>query len=283
MAKKTLSTLLQCPTDFLYLWASDEFIAQLGSKAQIISEKKYYQHQSLWKTMVDNTKSDDPEVLQQTYQSWTKQIAEAIKGIYGIAPAEILVKLAMGEQVLGKNWNQGVYGGIGKTQITFDQKPSMSVDANTGMIVSNGLTLDGQTPIYGQDGTISGYSCTVGDEQFQSRIGSDGYYGAYTYSKGSGIVQTATGEAFDSSAAGFWENTENYMPIFKDILAWLMSIINSFLPKDRVALTTEKTAPKQTEWVEDSSDGNTGLLAGGIALAALAFITMDQPKGKRKK
>lgn len=280
MAKKTLSTLLQCPTDFLYLWASDEFISQLGSKAQIIREKKYYQHQSLWRTMVDNTQSKNADELQKTYQSWAKQIAEAIKGIYGMTPAEILVKLAMGEPVLGKNWNEGVYGGIGKTKLSFSQTTNVTVDGETGEILCDGEVVPGQTAIYGADGSVSGYSCLIGGEQFQSAMGSEGYYGAYSYSKGNGLVQDSNGNVFDSSASSFWQNTENYMPIVNELLAWLKSLISSLLPGDRTVLTTENTVPKQTEWVEE--DGNGGLLAGGIALAALALITMEQPKKKNK-
>ena len=280
MAKKTLSTLLQCPTDFLYLWASDEFISQLGSKAQIIREKKYYQYQSLWRTMVDNTESKNPDELKKTYQSWTKQIAESITGIYGMTPAEILVKLAMGEPVLGKNWNEGVYGGIGRTKLSFSQTTNVTVDAETGLILLEGEVVPNQEPIRIADETIVGYSCLIGDEQFQSAMGSEGYYGAYSYSKGNGIVQDSNGKVFDSSASSFWQNTENYMPIVNDLLAWLKSLISSLLPGDRTVLTTDNTVPKQTEWVEE--DGNGGLLAGGIALAALALITMEQPKKKNK-
>ena len=280
MAKKTLSTLLQCPTDFLYLWASDEFISQLGSKAQIIREKKYYQYQSLWRTMVDNTESKNPDELKKTYQSWTKQIAESITGIYGMTPAEILVKLAMGEPVLGKNWNEGVYGGIGRTKLSFSQTTNVTVDAETGLILLEGEVVPNQEPIRIADETIVGYSCLIGDEQFQSAMGSAGYYGAYSYSKGNGIVQDSNGKVFDSSASSFWQNTENYMPIVNDLLAWLKSLISSLLPGDRTVLTTDNTVPKQTEWVEE--DGNGGLLAGGIALAALALITMEQPKKKNK-
>lgn len=280
MAKKTLETLLQCPTDFLYLWASDEFISQLGSKAKIIREKKYYQYQSLWRTMVDNTESKNADELQKTYQSWTKQIAEAIKGIYGMTPAEILVKLAMGEPVLGKNWNEGVYGGIGKTKLSFSQTTNITVDGETGEILRYGEVIPDQTAIYGADGTVSGYSCLIGDEQFQSAMGSEGYYGAYSYSKGNGLVQDSNGNAFDSSTSSFWQNTENYIPIVNELLTWLKSLINFLLTGDRTILTTENTVPKQTEWVEEESNG--GLIAGGVALAALALITMDQPKKKNK-
>lgn len=278
MAKKTLSTILQCPTDFLYLWASDEFISQLGSKARIISEKKYYQYQSLWKTMVENTSSNDPNVLQQTYQSWTDQIAAEIKNIYGITPSEILVKLAMGQPVLGKNWNEGVYGGIGKTKVSFDQSPNVTVDAHTGKIMKDYEVLPNQTPIYGSDGTITGYSCLISGAQYQSNMGLEGMFGAYAYSD-ENVVQTPNKEKFNASAAGFWENTENYMPIIDKVLAWIDSLLKTFAP-NQTKITKENTLPKQTEWVDESSNG--GLVAGGLALAALVLVSMEKPKGYSK-
>lgn len=278
MAKKTLSTILQCPTDFLYLWASDEFISELGSKAAIISKKKYYQYQSLWKTMVENTSSNDPDVLQQTYQNWTNQIAAEIKDIYNMTPGDILVRLAMGEQVLGKDWNQGVYGGIGKTKVSFDQKPTVTVDALTGKIMRDGSVLPNQTAIYGASGEVTGYSCLIGGAQFQSNMGSEGMYGAYAYSDENG-VQTPNREKFNARAAGFWENTENYMPIIDKVLAWIDSLLKTFAP-NQTKITKENTLPKQTEWVDESSNG--GLVAGGLALAALVLVSMEKPKGYSK-
>lgn len=278
MAKKTLSDILKCPVDFIYLWASDAFISQLGSKANIIRQKKYNQYQTLWKTVVDNTKNSDNYTTE--YNSWVKQIGSAIEDVYGMTPATILKKLAMGEQVLGKNWDQGVYGGIGRTKVSFDQAPNVTVDANTGKILRDGVELPGQTAIYGADGTVGGYSCLTGDVQFQSAMGTEGYFGSYSYSKGNGTIQTPNGDAFDSTKGSFWQNAENYMPIVDNVLNWLMSLVDSQLA-NRTVLTPANTVPKQTEWVENDSN-NTALIAGGVALAALALVTMDDPRKKGK-
>lgn len=277
--KKTLSSLLECPTDFLYLWASDEFISLLGNKSRIIAEKKYYQYQSLWKTMADNTKTDDPEKLKETYLQWTNEIASAIKGIYGMSPAEILERLARGEEILGKNWSAGVYG-IGNTPSAFSQASNVTVDAATGKILRDGVELPDQTAIYGADGTVAGYSVLAGDVQFQSSV-VNGVFSPYSYSKADGVIQDANGNPFNASKGSFWQNTENYMPIVMDLLAWLKSIVSSLFP-NRVPLTVDNTVPKQTEWVEEQGNSG-GLVAGGLALAALAFIAMDKPKGKKKK
>lgn len=280
MAKKTLQTILQCPTDFLYLWASDGFISQLGSKAKIVRQKKYNQYQTLWKTMVENTNAKSQEELQEVYESWTDKVASAIKDIYGMTPAQILEKLAMGEEVLGKNWDKGVYGIGAVKQLTFDQTAGMGVDYATGKITYQGVELKNQTPIYGSDGSITGYSAMYGENQYQSS-GMNGAYAAYSFSDPNGVIQSPTGGSLSASSASFWQNSANYMPIIERLLDWIMSFFGGSL-QGRTVLTQQNTAPKQTEWVSEESNGG-GLLAGGLVLGALAFMSMDKPKNKKKK
>lgn len=279
MAKKTLANVLQCPIDFIYLWASDGFIAQLGSKARIIKEKKYNQYQTLWKIMVDNVKSNNSADLQDAYIDWTNQIADAIKNTYGMTPAVILQKLAMGEDVLGKNWKQGIYG-IGEVQSTFSQNNAVTVDGSTGKIMVNGVAADGQVPIYGANGVVTGYSYydKTANAQFQSGVNANGQYGAACYSNESG-VQSATGGTFDQSTGSFWSNAANYIPLIQRVIEWLVSLFGA---GERVVLTRQNTVPEQTEWVEENN-GNGSLIAGGLALAGLALITMEKPKNNKKK
>jgi hypothetical protein len=47
-------------------------------------------------------------------------------------------------------------------------------------------------------------------------------------------------------------------------------------------LTQENTVPDQTEWVEPESN-NGGLIAGGLALAGIALLTMEKPGKKNSK
>lgn len=279
MAKKTLQSILECPTDFLYLWASDGFIAQLGNKAKIIKQKKYHQYQSLWKTMVENTSSNNQAELQEVYKSWTDKIASAIKDIYGMSPATILEKLAMGENVLGKNWSKGIYG-IGEVPTSFSQDQTVSVDAISGKILKNGVVVENQIAIYGADGIVAGYSVLIGDSQYQSAL-SNGAYGAACYSNSNGTIQDANGQLLDQSKVGFWQNANNYMPIINKVLEWVSSIVNSFFP-NRTVLTPENTVPVQTEWVEPESNAGV-LIAGGAAVVGLALLTMNQGNKKKRK
>ena len=280
MAKKTLTSILQCPIEFLYLWASDDFIAQLGNKAKIIRVKKYNQYQTLWKTMEDNVKTSSRAEQLEVYQSWLKQISQAMQDVYGMTPATILQKLAMGENVVGKNWKQGIYG-IGGLQTTFAQNSAVTVDSATGKILVNGVEAAGQTPIIGDGGAITGYSYydAAGNRQYQSGVTSDGKYGAVCYSSPDG-VEKATGGNFDPSQGGFWQNANNYMPLVTKIIEWIMSLFGK--GEDRVVLTPDNTVPDQTEWVEPESN-NGGLIAGGLALAGIALLTMEKPGKKNSK
>lgn len=287
MAKKTLESIKKCPIDFLYLWASDEFISQLGDKASIIKQKKYNQHQSLWVTMVENTKGASQAELQDVYVQWTNEIAKAIKDVYGMSPSVILQKLALGEEVLGKNWKAGVYG-VSGLATTFTQNQNATVDPTTGKILIDGQEAPDQTPIYstgdGENATITGYSYfdITNIIQYQSALGSDGKFGAMYYANSSG-VQTAGGAASDASEASFWQNANNYMPMVNNVLTWLMSLADTYA--GRVKLTTANTVPSQTEWLDTTvRKNNTTLwIVGGAAAGGLALWWFNRKKKKGKK
>lgn len=284
MAKKTKSDVLKCPIDYLYLWASDAFISKLGSKAKIIKQKKYHQYQALYKAVTENEKADSAAEYLTYYNKWIDEIAAAIKDTYGYTPAEILTRLALGQEVVGKNFSKGVFG-VGETpSANFVQDTNYSVNPVTGQILANGVAPVNQTPIYGNSGQISGYSYVVGGVQYQSSY-ENGQFVALSYSTDSS-VQTANGKSFDFSKATFWQNANNYMPMIDKILSWVTSIVNSFFP-NRTVLTTENTVPQQTEWVyekkEDSADGTGLLLAGGMLAVGLLVGSKKGAKDSKKK
>lgn len=279
MAKTTLADIKKCPIDFLYLWASDAFIAELGSKARIVKEKRYYQQQSLYRAVSDNVKASDSAELMKYYEQWADDIAKEIYNTYNLTPGQILIKLALGEDVAGKNFKSGVFG-VGGSSDSFVQNSQYTVNPVTGQVMYNGMALPGQTAIYDQNGQVSGFSYTGSNGQFQSVYGG-GTYSAFSFSNDAG-VQTADGKALSSDKCGFWQNANNYMPMVDKILTWLMSVVNNFFP-NRTIITPQNTVPSQSEWVEEDG-GNTGLwIAGGAVLAGL-LLTMRKPtKTKSKK
>lgn len=285
MAKKTLTDLKKCPIDFLYLWASDEFISQLGSRAKTIKEKRYYQQQSLYKTITENVNAGSSAEYMEVYNEWASEIAKEIKNTYGYTPAEILVKLAMGEEIAGKNYKKGIMG-IGDTlSTTFSANSSVQVDSTTGKIVSDGKVIKNQTPIYGVDGSIVGYSAILNGMQYQSEYKStvEGVrqYGSFAYSDVNGVY-TYNGQQLSSDSGTVWQNANNYLPIIDSILTWVTSIVNQFFT-NRTLITTQNTVPMQSEWIDVESD-NTGLwIAGGAAAIGIVLLSMDNPFGGKKK
>lgn len=284
--KKTLTDIKKFPIDFLYLWAGDNFISQLGNKASIIAEKKYNQYQTLWRIMVDNEDAGSAEANQEVFTRWTNEIATAIREVYGRTPAEILIDLASGKTVAGKDFSSGIFG-IGETPTrSFVQNSNYTVDPATGQIMAgDGATIkDKQTPIYGENGDVIGYSYTVGGKQYQS-VKANNEYVAYTYSDASG-VQKANGGSFSASQGTFWQNAENYMPMINNVLDWVMSLVNQLLPSDRVVLTSENTTPKQTEWMYEEKQSNGGIwiaiAAAGAALFGGSLFTTKKNKKSKK-
>lgn len=284
MAKKNLADIKKCPIDFLYLWASDDFISQLGNKASIIAEKKYNQYQTLWRIMVDVADQGSESANLNEYKRWTSEIAQTIKDTYGKTPAEILVDLADGKTVAGKDFAKGVFGVGEATSNTFVQNSNYTVDPTTGQIkAGDGSTLKDklhQTPIYGEDGSVTGYSYNVGNTQYQS-VYSNGQYVALSYSDVNG-VQKANGGSFSASSGTFWQNAENYMPMVNNLIEWIISLISQLLPGNRVALTTDNTVPKQTEWVYEEKSNSGGALLALAAAGALIFGTTGKKKNKNK-
>lgn len=280
MAKKNLEDIKKCPIDFLYLWASDDFISKLGNKASIIAEKKYNQYQTLWRIMVDVADQGSESANLNEYKRWTSEIAQAIQDTYGRTPAEILVDLANGKTVAGKDFKNGIFGVGETTGNTFVQNSDYTVDPSTGKIIaSDGSTLT-QTPIYGQDGSVMGYSYNNGNTQYQS-VYSNGQYVALSYSDANG-VQKANGGSFNAAGGTFWQNAENYMPMVNKIVDWVLSLVSQLLPGNRVTLTTENTVPKQTEWVYEEKSNAGGAILALAAAGALIFAGGKSNKKKNK-
>lgn len=282
MAKQTLSSLKKCPTDFLYLWATDSFISQLGSKGNVIKKKRYYQYQTLWKVMAENSSFSSTAEGQKIYNQWLDELGKATEDIYGITPVEILQQLALGKTVAGKNFEQGVYG-IGasenKASGTFAITDDVLVNPQTGRISKkNGKDLKKQTPIYAEDGSITGYSVVKGGIQYQSVWTPNGYV-AYTYSD-SEKVMNADGTEASPSKSSFWQNENNYKPIIDKIIAWVDSIINMFV-SNRTVLTTENTVPAQKEWVEE--DYTWLWIAGGLSVGGILLWILTSDRGKKKE
>lgn len=238
MAKLTLNEVLKSPVDWIYIFADDKaYIPYLSGKFKtVVRTKKAYQVKTINTAAVENG---------STFADWSKQIRDGIINTYGMTPADILVRLANGEAVAGKNWTAGVYG-IGSLREGWQQNQSYTVDKSTGKILQNGKPVTGQTAVYSSTGKVVGYTVSVESEgtttQYQSRK-SGKYYYAGSYSDSTGIAQNADGSAYTpATAESLWQNVLTFAPYISQFINWIASLLGV-----RVINSTQVSA-SQSDW-----------------------------------
>lgn len=270
MAKPTLAQITASPLDYLYIFAPDSFLQQLGSKVGNIIYKKKKNQEKLLNTLAVQNGS--------TLSDYAAAISQAIQTSFGMTPAQILIALAQGKNVAGKDWSAGVYG-VGDPLYdkltTYVGDYSVSVGSN-GKIVnsSTGAALPGQTAIYATDATgktyLQGYAATQNGTIFTSLRDSNG--GAfYANTVGTATSQTyASGKKYDQSkAASVWEAILTYAPYAMQIIQWIVSL---FTGGQTTLITAANTVPSQEEFTYNSGISSNELLllvGGGAALYAL--------------
>lgn len=257
MKTPTLTEVCKTPLQYLYAFASDQFIDSLtGSRARLISQKRDNAQKIVHTMAVDNNSNDD---------SWYSSIRQAIIDQTGKTPAQVLVALASGETVSGVNWNGGIYG-VGTTpQESFTQDLKITVDPATGQI--NGLGDGNQKPMYNSDGEIIGFSALTKDEkkQYQS-VKYNGRYYAYSYGNSDGTSQYANGTKFNM------ELCESIFQGINTVLPYVSSIIDTILASvGKTAISYSNTAPAQSDWVEEKDNSGLLLLA---AAGAGAYVLL---------
>ena len=278
MAKVTTTDLLKNSTDFLYIFATDGYLKYLSANTRkIIEQKRANQIKYANTTCVNNNVSFD---------TFTAQLRDRIKDIYGLTPAEILVKLALGYTVAGKNWQEGVFG-VGETpHVGFSNSTDVTVDGSTGKIMQNGKEVSGQTPIYSSYGSgkkqktyISGYSATIDGTQYSSQVSGKTYkttpvYYSSNYSTSEGAYNWDGSTYSQDSSASVWNNIQSSMPQIQKFIEWLGSLFNIQL------ISAKNTVPQQSEMVY--TDGNSSnvdkILIGGAAAVGFYLLFSDKKK-----
>lgn len=255
--KPTLTEVCKTPMQYLYMFCSDQFIDSLESKRARIIRQKRANAQKIVNTMAIDQNSN--------LDTWAAAIRQAIIDETGKTPAEVLIALANGETVAGKNWNGGIYG-VGTTpQLTFSQNAGVTVDPSTGLMSGSGLST--QTPIYNSAGQVIGYSTLSQDGklQYQSTL-YNGQYAAYSFGSADGTAQYANGNKFDLTMV------QSIFQSINTLIPYVSSLINTILASlGKTAISYSNTAPAQSDWVEQND--NSGLLLLGAA-AAGAFILL---------
>lgn len=281
IAKPTKEWLKKSPIDFIYVFATDDFISlvreYIGSTAaNTIYEKKLRQN----------------KFLANFYGGYKKinydEVRSLIVDQYGKNPGTILSLLLQGETVAGKNWKEGVYGVGAIRQDGFDSSPELMVDTETGTISNkNGTTYQG-VATYDKKGNITGYTYQIDGGSYTTQYDkSSGKYYANTYGTADNMYYANNTPYTPATASSVWENISTAMPLIENFLNWIASLASS-LNLNFSGLTTAKTVPQQKELstvaaAKSSEDStlNTVLIAGA-ALVGGMLIFGDRHDRKRR-
>lgn len=261
-AQKALNQFLKNPADFIYLFATDSFVSKLsGVYHTTVYRKMRLQYKYINVLAID---------AGGTFEEWREKFRQAIVEQYGKDPYEILVLLASGKDVAGKNWKEGVYG-VGVVRYDGFKGTNITVDASTGDLLQGGTVIPGQTNVYTSSGKLVGRTATVDGVQYQSDLSGGKFY-AGTYGTSEGAFN-ADGSSFSpANAQSIFQNMFSFMEFFERLLSWIFSISQQI--KDNFKLMTASTvAARQSDWIKTTKSSADSLLyfIAGAGIIALIF------------
>lgn len=260
------------PEDYLYMFASESFLAKMDAKSRkIITAKAYYQ-----KKIIVNA------VTNAHYDEARAELRQALIDLYGKTPAQILTDLAAGKTVAGKNWAEGVYGvqGVGAVVNTFASNVAVTVDPQTGMISQGGKVVSTDaTAIVGNSkatGNVIGYyyrdengNCYTSQYNKVTKR-----FSAGTVSDKDGNVRLADGSLTTNAAMNsIWTSIISGVEQFTN---WILQRLE--VKENEQLLTPQIALPDATDGFVQEEDENGWikpvLIAGGVAVAAAAAVAV---------
>ena len=272
------------PSNFLYIFAGDSFIAKLGKKAAYIISKKKANQKKLLNAAVDGDKAK--------YEAAVKQMAAKFKEFYGMTPANALITLASGGEVAGKNWSKGIYG-IGATKEVLVNYSAPGSNTNVA-IDANGQFINKQTGgaltteivsvgINGKPNCVR-YTDASGNVYTANYTKRTGWAAGKFNNKSTGNTYTADGQiATASDSSSIWESLALN---FGKLIEWLISLFNTNNGTNVTAITAANTQPTQGDgWVTEETNlwplvavaVGTLVASGGLG----GFIRSAKKKGKK--
>ena len=291
MAKElTLDQARKNSASFLYIFATDEYLKYIPAKyAKVIRGKRANQQKLLMLSAEEYLGSAN------NYSTYKNAVLEGFKETYGMTPTEALVKLALGENVAGKNWSEGVYG-IGVINPTTFYGTNITVDKSNGHISKDGKDYtDESKTVYkefgGKIGTIPfQLFATIDDVTYMSEYNKTykKYY-AKSYSNASGSFSAKNGSAIEATDAGsIFENVQlgtwDFLDFLKQILAFFGINVNSGSSSTE-QISASNTLPNQTTdgYAQDQPIEASAILAAVAAGALIIGKLMPAKKSGKKK
>ena len=265
------------PACFIYVYATNSFLEAVDEKHRAIIRSKGFNEKKLM------TLSAETEGI--TYEQYKEAVRTAFEEMYECDPLKGLLKLAAGETLAGKNWNEGIYG-IGSLLTTYADNKGVTVTKD-GHFKKNGKQIpDNQTKVEyaNSDGTGIIYKRYYADPDTNTTYAlryhkaSKRYY-ADSYSLSDGNMYSPAGihlEGADGST--MWGNV--ILNTLNAILNWFLSLFG--VTQEKETLTTDNTLPSQ---VEDGFAGVEPLISGSTMLMLMAaggmLLYSSTPKKKK--
>lgn len=258
----TLEQAKQHPSEFLYIFATDEFLQYIDARhrATIVGKRA-----NQYKVLLLSAKH-----YNVTPETYTNAIRAGFIDIYDMTPAQALVTLAQGGEVAGKNWAKGVYGIGALKRSDFVQDPTISVDPVTGAILKSGVKVSNDsTAIYGRVKgavTATNYSYNVDGKTYTSQLINGKYYaGQYSYGD---LLQNADGKAISAAdSSSIWESVLMWLD---ELWEKIVALFASDEEKEIRQITPENTVPQQSDgFVTEAGISSSTLF---LALGATAIV-----------
>lgn len=273
------------PAAFMYVWASDDFLARINKKyAKRIAVKRDNQVKLL-KLSADKYLKDAKKVNQ-----YYAAIKSSFISMYGMRPIDALIILAQGGTVAGKNWEKGIFGiGATRTNTTFNgvelNGQAVTCDPDTGHIMCGGkdITATGNTVYSNVNGSTKAYQLfgqnDTGTMTYQSQYNAaTGKYYAYAISDvnmGQTVSADTNKVMTGADNADIWGNV---VMVIQQFIVWLINLFSN----GKEVMTAENTLPSQTT---DGFTSNTGTTSESnlLLIALLAGGTLLATSGRGKK
>lgn len=273
MLELTIKQAIQKPEAFIYIWADEaKFLRYIDAKhAKIIRGKKANQNKLL---------ELSAEKYGTTKQAYTDAIRQALIDAYGLTPAQILVKLANGDTVAGKNWSEGVYG-VGKVSNTFSGS-SVSVDPASGKILNNGVEVEGQTAIFNKKG-VSCYSAVVDGKTYTSnyRAASKQFVASQVVDSEGNVVNASGISITSADSADFWEMI---IAACEKVINWLISLFGGDKSNTEL-ISVGNTAANQRQdgFTTGTNEAGFGWVGTAVLATVLVGGVLYGERGKKTK
>lgn len=283
----TIDQAKKSPAAFMYVFATDKFLACISKKYANIIRVKRANELKLLKLSAKKYLKDI-----NRYTEYVSAVKSAFINMYGMRPIDALVILAQGGTVAGKNWEKGVFGiGATRTNTTFNgvevSGNTVTVDPNNGHILCGGKDItnkdvlsnvDGKTKVYQLFGT------TDSGMTFQSQYNKyTGKYYAYAFrdeAMGETISASTNQVMSGADGADLWGNI---ILIVQQFIEWLINLFG----QGRETLNAENTLPNQSTdgftYSKNSTSESSLILVALLAGGALLATSGKGKSGKNKK